>query len=149
METKYVGNALVACNLDDRLITSVMVERPQRSRLGAQRLFHAGILSLTFHIVSYSAAIISLEIPANKFRTVNTMAHSSDPQLSIWERLDLLPGSLSIIGTVLYSAATGLFRGKTGARTYNMHIIHAAVRKMCVRLTPRQAQCVYPKYRPE
>lgn len=70
------------------------------------------------------------------------MSQSPDPQLSFWEKLDLVPGSLSILGTLLYSAVAGVFRGKTGARTYNMHIIHAAVRKMCVRLTPRQAQCV-------
>lgn len=45
METKYVGNALVACNLDHRLITSVTVERSQRSRLGAQRPFMRGYSS--------------------------------------------------------------------------------------------------------
>lgn len=70
------------------------------------------------------------------------MPQSPDPQLSFWEKLDLVPGYLSILGTVLYSALTGMFRGKTGARTYSMHVVHAAVRKTCVRLTPRQTQCV-------
>ena len=64
------------------------------------------------------------------------------PQLSAWEKLDLIPGYLSIIGTVLYSAVTGAFRGKSGARLYSVHVFHAAVRKMCVRLTSRQTQFV-------
>lgn len=71
------------------------------------------------------------------------MAQSPDQELSFWEKLDLVPGYLSILGTALYSALTGGFRGKTGARTYSMHVVHAAVRKMCVRLTARQAQYVF------
>lgn len=72
----------------------------------------------------------------------NKPTNMPPPQLSAWEKLDLIPGYLSIIGTVLYSAIAGGFRGKSGARLYSVHVFHAAVRKMCMRLTARQTQCV-------
>lgn len=70
-------------------------------------------------------------------------SNPNNPDLSIWEKLDLVPGYLSVISTLLYGAMTGAFRGKTGAKSYNMHVVHTAVRKMVTRLSPRQAQCVH------
>ncbi|KAL4986387.1 Alpha/Beta hydrolase protein [Aspergillus falconensis] len=64
----------------------------------------------------------------------------SGTPLSFWEKADLFAGNLSVLGTVLYSAITGVFRGKSGAKTFNQHVAHAAVRKAVVRLSVRQLQ---------
>lgn len=71
------------------------------------------------------------------------MAPPTQPELSFWEKADLAPGYLSVLSSVLYSAATGVFRGKSGAKMYSMHVFHAAVRKMVNRFSARQAQYVY------
>ncbi|RJE19234.1 hypothetical protein PHISCL_08422 [Aspergillus sclerotialis] len=68
----------------------------------------------------------------------------TQPELSFWEKLDLIPGYLSIISTLLYTSATGVFRGKSGAKQYNVHVFHSAVRRMCDRLSLRQAQYIAP-----
>lgn len=71
------------------------------------------------------------------------MATPSDqPDLSVWEKLDMFSGLLSVLSTVLYTSVTGVFRGKRGAKMYSMHVFHAAVRKMVSRLSARQAQYV-------
>ena len=67
----------------------------------------------------------------------------TQPELSFWEKLDLIPGYISVISSVLYAAATGVFRDKSGAKQYNVHVFHALVRKMCSRMTARQTQYVY------
>lgn len=67
----------------------------------------------------------------------------SDAPLSFWEKADLFAGNLSVLGTVLYSVITGVFRGKNGAKTFNHHVAHAAVRKAITRLSVRQLQWVY------
>ncbi|KAL4743318.1 Alpha/Beta hydrolase protein [Aspergillus similis] len=64
----------------------------------------------------------------------------SDAPLSFWEKADLFAGNLSVFGTVLYSVITGVFRGKSGAKTFNQHVAHAAVRKAVMRLSVRQLQ---------
>lgn len=66
----------------------------------------------------------------------------TQPELSFWEKLDLIPGFISIISSVLYTATTGVFRGKSGAKQYNVHVVHSAVRKMVDRFSLRQAQYV-------
>ncbi|KAL4995093.1 Alpha/Beta hydrolase protein [Aspergillus recurvatus] len=64
----------------------------------------------------------------------------SGAPLSFWEKADLFAGNLSVLGTVLYSVITGVFRGKSGAKTFKQHVAHAAVRKAVVRLSVRQLQ---------
>lgn len=64
--------------------------------------------------------------------------------LSVWEKTDRIAGNLSVLGTVLYSVITGVFRGKSGAKTLNNHVAHAAVRKAVTRLSIRQLQFVCP-----
>ncbi|ETI27916.1 hypothetical protein G647_00365 [Cladophialophora carrionii CBS 160.54] len=63
-------------------------------------------------------------------------------QVSSLEKLDVFPGLLSIVGTVLYTAATAPFRGESGAYTYGQHIGFAAIRKMVQRLSTLQLQYI-------
>ncbi|KAL4977366.1 Alpha/Beta hydrolase protein [Aspergillus desertorum] len=60
--------------------------------------------------------------------------------LSLWEKADLFVGNMSVLGTALFSVITGVFRGKSGAKTFNQHVAHAAVRKAVMRLSVRQLQ---------
>ena len=63
--------------------------------------------------------------------------------LSLWEKADRFAGNLSVLGAVLYSVITGAFRGKSGAKHFNQHVIHAAIRRAVRRLSSRQLQFVY------
>lgn len=64
------------------------------------------------------------------------------PQLSLLEKLDLVPAFVSILGTAFYAATIGIFRGKSGAKYYAKHILHAFVRKLLSRLSNRQVKYV-------
>ncbi|KAL3479762.1 Alpha/Beta hydrolase protein [Aspergillus californicus] len=68
---------------------------------------------------------------------------SGDP-LSFWEKVDRTAGNLSVLGAVLYSVITGLFRGKSGTKYFSHHIAHAAVRKAVQRMSTRQLQSQNP-----
>ncbi|GES59241.1 alpha/beta hydrolase fold protein [Aspergillus terreus] len=72
------------------------------------------------------------------------MASNEQPPLSFWERADLYPGQLSVMGAALYSAFTGVFRGSSGSREYKLHVANAAVRKLVTRLSSRQLQALAP-----
>ncbi|KAL2795070.1 Alpha/Beta hydrolase protein [Aspergillus keveii] len=72
------------------------------------------------------------------------MSSLSGEPLSFWEKADRVAGNISIFGAVLYSVISGVFRGKSGAQTYNLHIAHAAVRKAVRRLSTRQLQSQNP-----
>ncbi|KAE8144388.1 Alpha/Beta hydrolase protein [Aspergillus avenaceus] len=63
-----------------------------------------------------------------------------NPQLSLWEKADLIAGRLSVLSTALYTAITGLFRGQNGAKEYSLHVGNAVIRKMILRLSTRQLQ---------
>jgi hypothetical protein len=72
------------------------------------------------------------------------------------EKLDLIPAFLSIsmsndsngdaqltpfaVGSVVYAAISGPFRGDQGANTYKHHITHSLIRKMVTRLNTAQLQ---------
>ncbi|GMG28537.1 unnamed protein product [Aspergillus oryzae] len=68
--------------------------------------------------------------------------------ISLWERVDLMHGQLTVLGTALYNAITGIFRGQSGAPGYGLHIGNAALRKLCNRLSAEQfhltPHAVYP-----
>ncbi|KAL4879397.1 Alpha/Beta hydrolase protein [Aspergillus karnatakaensis] len=68
-----------------------------------------------------------------------TSGLSGEP-LSLWEKADLFSGNLSILGAALYSAITGIFRGKSGTKQFGLHISHAVVRRAVRRLSSRQLQ---------
>ncbi|KAL2855843.1 Alpha/Beta hydrolase protein [Aspergillus pseudoustus] len=72
------------------------------------------------------------------------MSSLSGKPLSFWEKADRFAGNISIIGAVLYSVVSGVFRGNSGTQTYNLHVAHAAVRKAVRRLSSRQLQSQYP-----
>ncbi|KAF7597578.1 hypothetical protein BBP40_000056 [Aspergillus hancockii] len=66
---------------------------------------------------------------------------TSKPEpLSLWEKADLITGQLVTLGTVLYTAVTGIFRGESGAKGYGLHIGNAMFRKLILRLNARQLQ---------
>lgn len=70
------------------------------------------------------------------------MAANDDvpPKLTFPEKLDLIPVLFSLIGTIMYSAVTGPFRGETGARHYKSHITHSLARQATTRTSQRQIQ---------
>lgn len=100
----------------------------------------AGIFSV------YTSALLpspplpsSLLHPSSIFILVMTI---SSPPLSLWEKLDLFAAQLSAAGAVLYSAVTGVFRGKSGAATYKLHLGNTLIRSLVGRLSARQLQYV-------
>ncbi|RMD40504.1 hypothetical protein DV735_g4636, partial [Chaetothyriales sp. CBS 134920] len=66
--------------------------------------------------------------------------------LSLLERLDLIPAHLSLVSSALYHAISGPFRGQSGAYTYKHHITHAVVRKMLARYSTLQLQYSSPTF---
>ena len=67
-------------------------------------------------------------------------SNSYPPQLTLLEKLDLLPAQLSLVATGIYAAITGLFRGKRGAKVYGKHIGYAMIRQTLARMSTRQSQ---------
>jgi len=63
------------------------------------------------------------------------------PNLSFWEKADLVPGLVSIVATTVYYAARGLF-GNT--KHYWDYVGHAALRGIAGRLSCRQCQYLFP-----
>ncbi|KIW16472.1 hypothetical protein PV08_06526 [Exophiala spinifera] len=74
--------------------------------------------------------------------TPGQLASTPISQLSLLEKLDLFPGVLSVLGTAFYTAATGPFRGESGAYTYGQHLSAAIIRKLVKRLSTRQLQYI-------
>ncbi|EHY57808.1 hypothetical protein HRR83_005280 [Exophiala dermatitidis] len=74
--------------------------------------------------------------------TPGQAASTSIHQISWIDKLDLIPGLLSILGTAIYAAVTAPFRGEAGAYTFKQHVTHAMVRKMVTRLDTHQLQYV-------
>lgn len=64
------------------------------------------------------------------------------PELGFWEKADLLFALLSVFGSAVYAAVTGVFRGKSSPRRFSHHITTATVRKSMTRMTDRQRKCV-------
>jgi len=71
---------------------------------------------------------------------------SNAPQISLAEKLDVIPANLAMIGSALYHAITGPFRGSEGATYYQSHATRALVRKMCNRMSIAQLQYSNPGF---
>ena len=71
---------------------------------------------------------------------------STSHQPTFFEKLDLIPAHLSVIGAVLYAAIAAPFRGNSGADTYLHHITHSAVRKLLSRMNTAQLQYIAPSF---
>ncbi|PGH17565.1 hypothetical protein AJ80_04743 [Polytolypa hystricis UAMH7299] len=69
---------------------------------------------------------------------------SYPPKLTPLERLDMIPASLSLVAASLYWSIAAVFRGKSGASSYNKHIKFALMRKAMTRLSIRQTQSTNP-----
>ncbi|GFF46942.1 alpha/beta hydrolase fold protein [Aspergillus udagawae] len=50
--------------------------------------------------------------------------------LTVRDKLDAFIGWGSVVAEVIYAAATGFFRGPSGADTYHHHQIQAVVKKV-------------------
>lgn len=72
-------------------------------------------------------------------------ATNEQQPISFWEKADLYPAQVAILGTALYSSITGVFRGSSGSKEYKLHVANSVLRKMCVRLTLKQFQYVEPR----
>ncbi|PLB35031.1 putative 6-hexanolactone hydrolase [Aspergillus candidus] len=73
------------------------------------------------------------------------MASPPTPQpLSFLEKVDLLAGQLSIVGSALWTVVTGVFRGNSYPKEYKLHVLHSIVRKLVSRLSGRQMQALTP-----
>jgi low affinity Fe/Cu permease len=59
-------------------------------------------------------------------------------QVTLCQKLDLIPAIVSIWLTIVYAALTGPFQRR--AKTWYLHICYAALRKATRRLTPLQMQ---------
>lgn len=66
------------------------------------------------------------------------------PELGFWERLDLPFIRLAIALNILFTTATGVFRGKASPKKFKHHVIAAVIRKYSERVSYRQQQCVPP-----
>ncbi|KAG6000443.1 hypothetical protein E4U21_005467 [Claviceps maximensis] len=65
-------------------------------------------------------------------------------QLSILQKLDLIPALASIVVVGVFSALTGLFRSHRDAPSLHLHIAYAVLRKVTSRLSPIQLQLILP-----
>lgn len=71
------------------------------------------------------------------------MASKSPPaygQVSLLSKLDLLPAIGQALGSTVYAAITGPFRGSEGASAYGDHVLRATFRTLFKRLTVAQLQ---------
>jgi acetyl esterase/lipase len=65
---------------------------------------------------------------------------------TLYEKLDIVPGLLSLLGAGVYAAIAAPFRGEWGADTYKHHITHSVVRKMVSRFSTAQLQFISPPF---
>ncbi|GFF39465.1 hypothetical protein IFM58399_05586 [Aspergillus lentulus] len=63
--------------------------------------------------------------------------------LTVWDKLDAFIGWFSLVAEAIYAAATGFFRGPSGADTYHHHLIQAVVKKLTRRFSPLQLQYLF------
>ncbi len=61
-------------------------------------------------------------------------------QLSFLEFIDLLCGLIAVCGSGLYHMATGIFRGRSGATKYRLHVGRAMFRTLSSKLGWKQVQ---------
>ena len=64
------------------------------------------------------------------------------PQLGFWEKADIPFMYLSLCGSLVYAAITGVFRGKASPRRYDQYVKSAVIRKLLTRRSDRQMQYV-------
>ncbi|KAF7503586.1 hypothetical protein GJ744_003614 [Endocarpon pusillum] len=72
---------------------------------------------------------------------------AASSQLSFMERIGIISAQLGLIGTLLYSAVTGIFRDDRYAASYKHHITHSAVRALLARLNSAQLKTLNPSFR--
>ncbi|KAJ5561653.1 hypothetical protein N7535_003885 [Penicillium sp. DV-2018c] len=70
------------------------------------------------------------------------MAPKDDLKLSFWEKADIPFLRLSMYGTMIYAAVTGIFRGKASPKRYDHYVIASVIRKLVDRSTDKQKQYI-------
>ena len=61
-------------------------------------------------------------------------------EVSLLEKLDLIPAVCQVLAFAIYTIITGPFRGSTGASAYGQHILRTTFRILFKRLTVAQLQ---------
>ncbi|KAJ5489530.1 hypothetical protein N7539_004420 [Penicillium diatomitis] len=69
---------------------------------------------------------------------------TTNPSLSLAEKLDFLPALVSIFVGATFSLFTGLWRSEREAKTLALHFGYAISRQATARLSPKQMQAVLP-----
>ncbi|KAG5912996.1 hypothetical protein E4U61_007555 [Claviceps capensis] len=72
------------------------------------------------------------------------MQTKATSQLSLLEKLDLIPAVASIVGVAIFSALTAFLRSPRDPPSIRLHIAYALLRKATTRLTPLQFQLILP-----
>ncbi|KAI9867757.1 MAG: hypothetical protein M1830_005755, partial [Pleopsidium flavum] len=71
------------------------------------------------------------------------MAHDA-PQITLLEKVDIVPALLQTFASAIYGALSAPFRGDTGAPTYYQHVAYSALRTMLARTSIAQSQYINP-----
>lgn len=80
-------------------------------------------------------------------RVTCTQSHNMKPHqqaITLWEKLDYIPASLSIIIAAIVAMVTGLWRSDRDAPSYYLHVAFAVLRKCSERFSPRQMEWALP-----
>jgi hypothetical protein len=80
------------------------------------------------------------------FTQIKTMAKHDVPELGFWEKADIPFLHLSVFASMVYSAITGVFRGKASPKRYDHHVLSGLIRKLVDRRSDRQTQYVPSNY---
>jgi len=74
---------------------------------------------------------------------MSTASHNpAHGQLSLGGKLDLIPAIAFALGTLIYAAITGIFRGDAAASKYDDHVVRTAFRYLLRRLNVAQFQYI-------
>ncbi|KKZ61468.1 hypothetical protein EMCG_00130 [[Emmonsia] crescens] len=72
------------------------------------------------------------------------MTATAMKKLTLWEKLDMIPGLCSVVLVALHALLTGFWRTEKQPKTLTLHVGYAILRKATARLSPLQLQLVMP-----
>ncbi|KAJ5188329.1 Alpha/beta hydrolase fold-3 [Penicillium cf. griseofulvum] len=78
------------------------------------------------------------------FTQIKIMSKHDVPELGFWEKADIPFLHLSVFASMVYSAITGVFRGKSSPKRYDHHVLSGLIRKLVDRRSDRQTQYLSP-----
>lgn len=66
--------------------------------------------------------------------------------LRLSQKLDLIPATFSLLATLVKGLITGIFRERSGTRTYRHHVVSAVAKKLLSRFSSLQLQYINPTF---